>query len=73
MSRKGNCWDNAVAEAFFSSLKKERITKLIYKTRELQSRTLRTTSARSTIPRGGTAISVASVRSNSKRLTTQRR
>lgn len=25
MSRKGNCWDNAVAESFFSSLKKERI------------------------------------------------
>jgi putative transposase len=30
MSRKGNCWDNAVAEAFFSSLKKERIKKQIY-------------------------------------------
>jgi len=24
MSRKGNCWDNAVAESFFGSLKKER-------------------------------------------------
>jgi putative transposase len=35
MSRKGNCWDNAVAESFFSSLKKERIKKNIYKTREL--------------------------------------
>jgi putative transposase len=35
MSRKGNCWDNAVAESFFSSLKKERIKKHIYKTREL--------------------------------------
>jgi transposase InsO family protein len=23
MSRKGNCWDNAVAESFFSSLRKE--------------------------------------------------
>jgi putative transposase len=22
MSRRGNCWDNAVAESFFSSLKK---------------------------------------------------
>jgi putative transposase len=31
MSRKGNCWDNAVAESFFSSLKKERIKKQIYK------------------------------------------
>jgi putative transposase len=35
MSRKGNCWDNAVAESFFSSLKKERIKKHTYKTREL--------------------------------------
>ena len=35
MSRKGNCWDNAVAESFFSSLKKERIKKRVYKTREL--------------------------------------
>ena len=29
MSRKGNCWDNAVAESFFGSLKKERIKKHI--------------------------------------------
>jgi putative transposase len=35
MSRRGNCWDNAVAESFFSSLKKERIKKQIYKTREI--------------------------------------
>lgn len=35
MSRRGNCWDNAVAESFFSSLKKERIRKRVYKTREL--------------------------------------
>lgn len=35
MSRRGNCWDNAVVESFFSSLKKERIKKRIYKTREM--------------------------------------
>lgn len=35
MSRRANCWDNAVAESFFSSLKKERIKKRIYKNREL--------------------------------------
>jgi putative transposase len=34
MSRRGNCWDNAVAESFFSSLKKERIKKHIYKDRD---------------------------------------
>ncbi|SQC25943.1 integrase catalytic subunit [Klebsiella pneumoniae] len=38
MSRRGNCWDNAVAESFFSSLKKERIRKRIYKTRDLPGR-----------------------------------
>ena len=35
MSRRGNCWDNAVAESFFGSLKKERVKKRIYKTREM--------------------------------------
>ncbi len=35
MSHRGNCWDNAVAESFFSSSKKERIKKRIYKTRDL--------------------------------------
>jgi len=35
MSRRGNCWDNAVAESFFSSLKKERIKKKIYRNRDL--------------------------------------
>jgi putative transposase len=33
MSRRGNCWDNAVAESFFSSLKKERVRKKVYRTR----------------------------------------
>lgn len=35
MSRRGNCWANAVAESFFSSLKKKRIRRRIYKTRDL--------------------------------------
>lgn len=35
MSRRGNCWDNEVAESFYSSLKKERIRKRIYKTRDM--------------------------------------
>ena len=34
MSRKGDCYDNAVAESFFSSLKKERIRKKVYRTRD---------------------------------------
>ena len=35
MSRRGNRQDNAVAESFLSSLKKERIRKRIFKTRDL--------------------------------------
>lgn len=33
MSRKGNCWDNAVAESFFGSLKQERVQWVCYQTR----------------------------------------
>jgi transposase InsO family protein len=33
MSRKGNCWDNAVAESFFKTIKTEMIYQQIYKTR----------------------------------------
>lgn len=38
LSRRGNCWDNAAAESFFSSLKKERIKKHIYHDRELATK-----------------------------------
>src|SRR4030065_320129 len=34
MSRRGNCFDNAVVESFFSSLKKERIRRWISRSRE---------------------------------------
>jgi len=34
MSKKGDCWDNAVAESFFGSLKTERVHHRRYRTRE---------------------------------------
>lgn len=34
MSRRGNCQDNAVAESFFQLLKRERIRRRIYSTRQ---------------------------------------
>jgi transposase InsO family protein len=34
MSRKGNCWDNAVAESFFATLELELIAKARWATRE---------------------------------------
>jgi len=33
MSRKGDCWDNAVVESFFGSLKQERVQWRNYQTR----------------------------------------
>jgi putative transposase len=34
MSRRGNCWDNAAIESFFSSLKTERTDRRRYRTRD---------------------------------------
>jgi transposase InsO family protein len=34
MSRRGNCWDNAVVESFFATLKKEEVHREYYLTRE---------------------------------------
>jgi transposase InsO family protein len=34
MSRKGNCWDNAVAESFFSTLKMELVYRTSFATRQ---------------------------------------
>ena len=33
MSRKGDCWDNAVVESFFSTLKTERVHRRLYRSR----------------------------------------
>lgn len=38
MSRKGNCYDNAVAESFFSTLKNELVHHQMYHTRDEASR-----------------------------------
>jgi transposase InsO family protein len=35
MSRKGNCWDNAVAESFFKTLKSEMVYQQGFQTREM--------------------------------------
>ena len=34
MSRKGDCWDNAAMESFFSTMKTERMTRRTYVTRD---------------------------------------
>ena len=40
MSRKGDCWDNAVAESFFHSMKVEEIYGNRFETREIRRRTI---------------------------------
>lgn len=40
MSRKGNCWDNAVAESFFHTLKTELIYSERYATREIAKQSI---------------------------------
>jgi hypothetical protein len=32
MSRKGNCWDNAMVESFFATLRKEEVHRAYYVT-----------------------------------------
>jgi putative transposase len=34
MSRSGNCWDNAAMESFFSTMKTERTSRKVYRTRD---------------------------------------
>jgi transposase InsO family protein len=34
MSRTGDCWDNAVAESFFATLKRERVDRVRWRTRD---------------------------------------
>nr|CDS56311.1 hypothetical protein SYMBAF_110272 [Serratia symbiotica] len=67
MSRRGNCWDNAVAESFFSSLKKERVRKRIYKTRDMAQADIFDYIECSTTEPGATVILVASALRPSKR------
>jgi putative transposase len=40
MSRKGNCWDNAVAESFFKTLKSEMVYQQEFQTKEIAKQAL---------------------------------
>ena len=67
MSRVGDCWDNAVAESFFATLKTELIHRRPWPTKARgQGRRSTTTSGRSTIRTGVTRPSVTSARWTSK-------
>ncbi|MBF5005866.1 transposase family protein [Diaphorobacter sp. NR2-3-3-1] len=55
MSHRGNCHDNTVAESFFRLLRRERIRRQIYPTRDEARAMPSTTSRCSTTQRGVTA------------------
>jgi len=59
MSRRGNYYDNAVAESFFSSLKKELIKRKIYVTRKEAKSEIFEYIDCFTIESGVTAISIS--------------
>lgn len=40
MSRRGDCWDNAVAESFFATLKGEHVDHEVYETRDAANRSV---------------------------------
>jgi len=64
MSRRGNCHDNAVAESFFQLLKRERIKRKAYPTRNHARADVSTTSKRSTTHDVATDISATSPQSS---------
>lgn len=65
MRRAGDVWDNAVAESFFATLKRERIHRHHYRTRDEARADTSNALNGFTIPRGGIPDSAISVRSTS--------
>ena len=53
MSRRGDCWDNSAVESFFASLKKERVHRKTYPTRDDARADIFDYIERSTIPGAG--------------------
>lgn len=62
MSRRGNCHDNVVTESFFQLLKRERIKRKIYLTRDAARSECSTTSRCSTTPSADMAPTEVSLR-----------
>ena len=66
MSRRGNCYDNAVVESFFQLLKRERIRRKTYRDREAARRMSSITSRCSTTRSAVTLMQTAFLRYSSK-------
>ena len=66
MSRRGNCWDNAAMENFFSTLKTERLSRRRYCTRDELRADIFDYIERFYNPNAGTRLSATSAQYNSK-------
>ena len=62
MSRKGDCWDNAVAESFFATLHPEPVQGRTFPSLEASRREVGDTSTSSTTPRAYTAPTTTAAR-----------
>ena len=68
MSRKGNCWDNAVVESFFSTMKRE-LDDPIFASREMLAQPVSSSTSKSgTIETVATRRSVTSAPSSSNEI-----
>jgi transposase InsO family protein len=65
MSRKGDCWDNSVAESFFATLRAELVDDARYPTRRAAEHSIGQYIDGSTTPSGCIPTSTTSVRSRS--------
>ena len=68
MSGKGNCYDNAMVETFFKTLKSELVWRTVFYTPKLPTRPLAATSMGFTIPSGAIPLSTSPARLSSKNM-----
>ena len=68
MSGKGNCYDNAMVERFFKTLKSELVWRTVFDTRHKADWPLAATSTGSTIPSGAIPLSTSQARLSSKNM-----
>jgi transposase InsO family protein len=66
MSGKGNCYDNAMVETFFKTLKSELVWRTVFYTRQEADRQLAAISTASTIPSGAIPPSTSQAPLSSK-------
>jgi transposase InsO family protein len=67
MSGTGNCYDYAMVETFFKTLKSELVWRIVFYTRQEADQAIGATSTGSTIPSGAIPPSTSQARLSSKK------